>query len=438
MTKAVAKIPEKRDMSANEIPGGNGWKQRLDRTEKGNIAANVTNVVLTVGAHPFLSDCFAWSEVMEKVMIMRPLPTYDELKPPRSDSGYPCPIDDKNAIYIRCMLNSILGCNFKAGDINDGLVTIANQRPYHPIRTYLKSLGWDEIPRLTEWLYHGFGAEQSSLTGSMAFMFLIAAVRRVIFRRYKFDSMLVLEGPKGIQKSSGLRALYGDEQFLEGIDDIRKLETTKSLAGKWGVEIPEGKGFLNADAATQKAFLSQVEDTYRRAYERHDVSVPRTVTFAMTVNDYEYMNDGVGDRRFWPVRCGVTSEKCDIAWIKANRDQLWAEAFVKAIERNEDGSFRYQTFMEEAEMEELTTQQEERVIVDPWESLLKNYLYVDAGGSGVTEISTVRLMSDALEIPKDRQDKSAQMKVGRIMRDLGWKKHRVGVGTNREYVYNRP
>ena len=217
-----------------------------------------------------------------------------------------------------------------------------------------------------------------------------------------------------------------------------KLETTKALAGKWGVEIPEGKGFLHADAATQKAFISQVEDTYRRAYERHDVSVPRTVTLSMTVNDYEYMNDGVGDRRFWPVRCGVTSEKCDINWIKANRDQLWAEAFVKAQERNKDGSLRYQTFMEQAEMEELTAIQESRVIVDPWESLVRKYLYFDQAGSAAPDISTVRLMSDALEIPKDRQDKAAQCKIGRIMRDLGWKKHRVGSGHSREYVYSRP
>ena len=106
MSKPPAKVPEKRDMTANEIPGGNGWKQRLDTTEKGNIAANVTNVILTVGSHPFLSDCFAWSEVEEKVMIMRPLPTYDGLKPPRSAGGYPCTIDDKHAVYIRCMLNS--------------------------------------------------------------------------------------------------------------------------------------------------------------------------------------------------------------------------------------------------------------------------------------------------------------------------------------------
>lgn len=437
MTKLPAEMPEKRDMTADEIPGGNGWKQRLDTTEKGNIAANVTNVVLAVGSHPFLRDCFAWSEVEEKVMIMRPLPTYDGLNPPRSASGYPCTIDDKHAVYIRCMLNSVLGCNFKNSDVNDGLMTVANQRPYHPIRTYLKSLEWDGEPRLSEWLVKGFGATPSSLVASMSHMFLIAAVRRVIFRRYKFDSMLVLEGKKGIKKSSGIRALYGDEYFLEGVGDIRREQSAQILSGMWGVEIPEGKGFLHADAATQKAFLSQVEDTYRRAYAHHSVSIPRTVTFIMTVNDYNYMIDGVGDRRFWPVRCGETSMP-DIEWIRTNRDQLWAEAFTKATERNDDGSLRYQTFMEDAEMEELTENQDERVIVDPWFSLVQKYLYFDQAGSAVPDISTVRLMSDALEIPKDRQDKAAQCKIGRIMRDLGWKKHRVGSGHSREYVYSRP
>lgn len=437
MSKTVAVKHEKRDMSANEIPGGNGWKSKLERTDKDKVVACVTNVVLAVGMHPYLYDCFAWSEVEEKVMIMRPLPTYDGLKSPRSASGYPCTIDDKHAVYIRCMLNSILGCNFKASDVNDGLITIANQRPYHPIRTYLKSLTWDEEPRLSDWLVKGFGATPGPLVGSMSHMFLIAAVRRVIFRRYKFDSMLVLEGAKGIKKSSGIRALYGDEYFLEGVGDIRREQSTQILSGMWGVEIPEGKGFLQADAATQKAFLSQVEDTYRRAYAHHAVSIPRTVTFIMTVNDYNYMIDGVGDRRFWPVRCGETSMP-DIEWIRANRDQLWAEAFVKATERNEDGTLKYQTFMEDTEMGVLTDQQEDRVIVDPWESLIHHYLYTDTGGSGVKEVSTVRLMADALEIPKDRQDKTAQVKVGRIMRDMGWTKTRIGSRHNREYVYTRP
>lgn len=437
MSKLPAKVPEKRDMSSQTMEGGKSYEDGMIKTEKGGIAACVTNVVKMVGTHPFLRDCFAWSEVEEKVMIMRPLPTYDGLKPPRSAGGYPCAIDDKHSVYIRCMLNAVLECNFKKSDIDDGLITIANQRPYHPIRTYLKSLKWDEIPRLSDWLVKGFGATPGPLSGSMSHMFLIAAVRRVIFRRYKFDSMLVLEGPKGIKKSSGIRALYGDEYFLEGVGDIRREQSSQILSGMWGVEIPEGKGFLNADASTQKAFLSQVEDTYRRAYAHHAVSIPRTVTFIMTVNDYNYMVDGVGDRRFWPVRCGETSMP-DIEWIRANRDQLWAEAFAKATERNEDGTLKYQTFMEDAEMEILTTEQEDRVIADPWESLVRSYLYVDVAGTGVTEVSTVRLMSDALEIPKDRQDKAAQIKVGRIMRDLGWRKHRVGSGNNREYVYSRP
>ena len=425
----------KRDMFAAQMEGGNSWRKGLAETDKGNVSNNVTNVVHVASNHPFLKDCFAWSEVEEKVMIMRELPTFKGMKPPRSAVGYPCKLDDKHAIYIRCMLNTVLQCNFKTSDVSDGLTTIAVQRPYHPIRTYLKSLTWDEHPRLTEWLHKGFGVKPGPLTGSMAHMFLIAAVRRVIFRRYKFDSMLVLEGPKGIKKSSGIRALYGDEYFLEGVGDIRREQSSQILSGMWGVEIPEGKGFLCADAATQKAFISQVEDTYRRAYAHHAVSIPRTVTFIMTVNDYSYMIDGAGDRRFWPVRCGEEAMP-DIDWIRENRDQLWAEAFVKATERNEDGTLRYQTFMEDTEMNVLTTEQEDRIVTDPWEDILREHLYVTA--SGIKNITALQIMANVLEIPMDRRDRASQTKIGRIMRDLGWKRERFRDGDERSYRYVRP
>ena len=429
-------MTKRRSMNDPKIEGGNKWADGLDRTEKGGIISSLPNARRIILQHPYLKDCFGWSEKDEAIMIMQPLPDFEDVKFPKSGIGYPCPMQDKHLTYITDMISSITQANFNDKYVKAAVQNAATQNTYDPLVDYLSGLVWDETPRLTEWLHRGFGAEETSLNGSIAFMFLIAAVRRACFRQYKFDSMLVLEGEKGIKKSSGIRELFGNDYFLEGIPDIRRDNSTQILAGMWGVEIPEGKGFLCADAGSQKEFLSKVDDTYRKPYAHFPVTVTRSVVFIMTINDTEYMIDGAGDRRFWPVRCGVSGMP-DIDWIRDNRDQIWAEAYLYAMERDETGKLKYKTYMEDAEMAVLTDAQEDRQASDPWVGILSAYFSVEPG-LHERETTPIRIARDVLGIPADRQDRSTQIKIGQAMKELGWVKTRRRSGHNREYFYSRP
>lgn len=429
-------MTKRRNMSDPKIEGGNKWAAGLDKTRKGDIISSLPNARRIILQHPYLKDCFGWSEKDEAIMLMRDLPDFENVRFPRSGTGYPCLLQDKHLTYITDMISSITQSNFNEKYIHAAVQNAAVQNSYDPLVNYLRGLEWDGVSRLTEWLHHGFGAEKTSLNSSMGFMFLIAAVRRACLSQYKFDSMLVLEGEKGIKKSSGIRELFGNDYFLEGIPDIRRDNSTQILAGMWGVEIPEGKGFLCADAGTQKEFLSKVHDTYRRPYHRCPITVSRSVVFIMTTNDTEYMIDGAGDRRFWPVRCGV-SKIPDIDWIKENRDQIWAEAYHYARLKNDKGEFEHKTYMEDAEMAILTKEQEDRLASEPWEEILQTYFNSDVG-SGIQEISMPAILRDILTIPVDRQDRTTQTKVGRIMRDMGWQKKRQRGDKTRSYVYVRP
>ena len=434
MTKQIATTGN--DLSDGILPGGMGWKTDLDKTEKGNIIPNLPNARRVVSRHPYLRDCFAWSEFDEDVMLMRPLPGFknEGLIPPDAHGVYPQRFTDKFHTYLRDVISVAAEANFKSADILAGVQNAALQKTYNPIREYLNSLTWDGISRVDDWLTDGMGAENTDLTSKMGRMFLIAACRRACFRRYKFDSMLILEGKKGIRKSTACRILFGNDYFSEGIGDIRKDECVKNLAGMWGAEIPEGKGFFTASAEEQKEFLSKVEDTYRRAYAVRAITVPRRFVLICTTNSSEYLKETETDRRFWPVLCGVAHEP-DVAWLRDNRDQLWAEAYHLANLRDENGKLAEQTYLGAECIEELADLQCSRVIDDPWGNQIRHHLLIEHPDTN--EITSMQLLANVLAIPIDRQDRSCATKVGIIMRDMGWRKVRRRVGGETEFIYVR-
>lgn len=433
MTPAKTKTT---DLSSSSMPGGMGWLNELDKSEKGNTLPTLSNARRVIMKHPFLSDCFKWSEFDESPMLMRPLPGYknEGLIPPDVNGVYPQRFSDKFHTYLRDVMSIVAETNFKDSDIKQAVQNAALQNVYNPVKDYLTSLVWDGTPRINEWLHFGLGAEDTFINSKMGRMFLIAACRRAVFRKYKFDSMLILEGPKGLQKSTACRVLFGDDYFVEGIGDIRKEETIKKLAGKWAAEIPEGNGFLSASAEAQKEFLSKEADTYRRAYATWDCTVPRRFVLIMTTNADEYLQETEIDRRFWSVRCGAASNT-DVNWLRESRDQLWAEAYHYAMLRDDRGNLVEKTYLETEDMSALGDVQVDRIIGEPWEYILRKHYLVDH--PDIVEATTIHIFN-VLEVPIGQQDKSAMMKIGRIMKDMKWDRVRRRLGTGREYVYVRP
>lgn len=76
------------------------------------------------------------------------------------------------------------------------------------------------------------------------------------------------------------------------------------------------------DVAALKAFLSAREDVVRPTYQKETVKMPRHFVIVGTTSAAEYLRDPTGNRRFWPVHV----ERFDLDRLRADRDQLWAEA----------------------------------------------------------------------------------------------------------------
>ncbi|MCK1346025.1 virulence-associated E family protein [Bradyrhizobium sp. CW11] len=206
---------------------------------------------------------------------------------------------------------------------------------FHPILDYLTSLQWDCKPRLDTWLVRYLGAKDTPLARAQGAAVLTAAVARIKQPGYKFDHVLVLEGPEGKGKSSVVQVLANgrrgsNENFSDSpilaVDERKQQELTR---GVWFYEMAELAGMRKADQFAIKNFITKQEDRARPAYGRFEEVQPRSCIFIGTFNTapggelIEYLN--VGDqRRWWPVSIG----DIDIEALERDRDQLFAEALA--------------------------------------------------------------------------------------------------------------
>ncbi len=208
------------------------------------------------------------------------------------------------------------------------LEDLAYQNRFDPVADYLDGLTWDGVPRLDNWLTTYGGAEENDYTRAVGALLLVAAVRRVRKPGAKFDEMLVLQSSaQGTDKSSAIKALAGDGDLF-GDDlplNVNSAEVLELTEGKWIVEVAELKGMRKNDIEHLKSFLSKTSDKGRRAWRKLPEEVPRRFVFFGTTNEDRFLRDTTGNRRFWPVRI----VRFDVAAIRRDRDQLWAEASLR-------------------------------------------------------------------------------------------------------------
>jgi predicted P-loop ATPase len=304
----------------------------------------------------------------------------------------------------------------------DVVIDTARANAFHPVCDYLDALRWDGVARLDQWLMTYAGAEDSEYTRAVGRLVLIAAVRRTREPGVKFDEMMVLEGAQGTDKSTALEVLAVDPDWFSdalplNADDKKVIET---LAGRWIVEAAEMKGMRKGDIEHLKAFLSRRIDRARMSYGRLVTEVPRQCVIIGTTNSERYLRDGTGNRRFWPVRV----QRCDLAALRRDRDQLWAEA-AQAEAKGE--SIRLDPALYSAAGDE----QEERRIEDPWVGM------IDAALGDLNGKVTVEDIWLIVNVPEGMRTQEHNARLGDAMRELGWQHTRRRDGGTRYYVYAR-
>jgi putative DNA primase/helicase len=177
--------------------------------------------------------------------------------------------------------------------------------------------------------------------------------------------------------------------------------------------------FKKSDIAQLKAFLTKSVDTLRKPYAKKDSTFLRRTVFAGTVNDFEFLQDPTGNRRFWPIEISTINRDTTI-----NYQQLWAE--VKTIyDRGESWH------LTKAELVSLNQHSEQFTVTEPTvEMLLKKYDF-----AGCTKWQEKLMVDICSDIGLERQTKADMQKLAAAIKKYnGSQKPRRSNGKNYHYV----
>lgn len=330
-------------------------------------------------------------------------------------------IVDEHITFIRLAIGRTYRRTWGAPATLELVAYVARKLAYHPVKSYLKRLVWDGVPRLDMLLPKYVGAEDTELHRVMGRRFMIASIARIMKPPCKVDTVLTLFGGQGAGKSTFFRVLCGDSWFRDTPFDIRNKDSYQLMRGAWLYEVAEMASIRQRDVETVKAFFAAEVDHFRPPYGKVVRESVRQCVFVSTTNEPSFLKDPTGARRFWPVKVGTI----DLSSLKADRDALWAEALAAFVAGEAWWLTREQD-------EDLAVAQEPYQHEDPWEDPIREWMTQtpqDIRGNGV-RVST--LLRDALDIEKGKLSKYDEMRIAALLTMKGWRKDRVRVDGSRK------
>lgn len=336
------------------------WLEKMDVDGKANFLSTINNVKLALDNDPLLKGRFALNKFENREVLLKS-PPWRQVDP---KLPYMVDKDDAGLRHYMESVYKITGVQ----KIADGLALTLENNSFHPIRDRLKELEHDGINRVDTVFIDYLGAEDCPYIRAVTRKVLVAAVARVFVPGIKFDTVVSISGKQGEGKSTIIRKL-GGKYYSDSFGTVQGKEAFEQIQGVWLVEMAELAGLKKAEAEAIKHFISKQEDRFRVAYGKRVEIFPRQCVFFATTNDWNFLNDPTGNRRFWPVATKHQEPTKDVFddLTDYEIDQIWAEAVVL---------FRAgETLYLDKEMEkEALKRQQEHSVVDDRTGVIQEFL----------------------------------------------------------------
>ncbi len=350
-------LKEKQEAASREF---DDWKTQLTFDRNNKLVNNLQNIRLIMTHDPFMQR-IVFNQLADSMEVIGTLP-WDH-----SETSFWREADDAQ---LMCYVDQNYG-SFSRQNYETAVTKCCDDRKYHPIKNYFASLPeWDKVARVDALLIDYLGAADNPYVRAVTRKTLCAAVARIYEPGKKFDTMLVLNGPQGIGKSTLIARLamdwFSDSLTLSDMNDGKT--APEKLQGYWIHEIGEMAGMKKAELEKVKSFVSRQDDKYRAAFGRRVTSHPRQCVFFGTTNaENGFLRDVTGNRRYWVVTTPGYGKYRPWNLKKEDVDQIWAEA-LKMVKEGE-------TLYLSPELEELAKKEQSAAMeTDEREGLIRLYL----------------------------------------------------------------
>jgi predicted P-loop ATPase len=389
-------------------------KLGIPLTKNGQPIINVHSCSVVLQGLPEFKGMFWYDEFHQKYYTTMPMPRVGGkiFKEEREFS-------DIDNLYLLKFFQSNLGFTKLSDDmLRKAVIMYCRMNTRNEVKEWFESLKWDGTKRLDKFFVNCYGANDDEYHHAVGRNFWTGMVARIYHPGCQLDTMVVLEGGQGIFKSQSVKAI-GGKWYSEVSTSVDRQDFYQVLNGNILLEIAELHAFSKSDVTKIKSIISCATDRYRAPYAHGPENHPRQSIFVGTTNEAHWLRDHSGGRRFWPIRC----RNIDLAKIKADREQLFAEAVV----RFKSGADWYKT-----PKDKTLEQQEMRREVDEWQDRVEDYI-TRPGNQGYCTV--LQVAEDGLKFDVKNIDARVQRRIATILSVLGWDKCTKNLGGKSKRVW---
>ena len=372
----------------------------IRRNKSGIAYKDMANVHAILSEHPYFKDTIKYNEFRQEVEYKKK------------------PLEEKDLLKIQYFMQTDAELPGISKDVvYDAIQRHAHLNAYDEAQEWVKSLEWDETPRLSSWLSDATGVENDTYHQGVGAQWFMGMIKRIMLPGSIFDYMLVVVGPQGIGKTSLFRILGGPwyKSYTGAIDNK---DFYLALRGAMIVDLDEGAALYRSEAIKIKSIITDTHDEYRAPYDRIMKKYPRRFVFSMSTNDTEPFRDVTGNRRYWTID---TKETVNFKWLQDNREQLFAEAYHY---------FNHGIKVPEVPMLEASERQETHLPEDTWTDMIVNEVMKSQAyceGKEEYETTIIDIFQAVFSMESvARITRAQEMRIANIFKkELGLEKHRV-------------
>lgn len=298
----------------------------------------------------------------------------------------------------------------------DALLLCKDNFAYHPIKEKIESIKWDGKKRIDKFLANIMRCDDGIYAREVSRMIFYGGISRIYNPGCKFDYMPILVGEQGTCKSTIVNWLSMNTGSYKEIMEIDNKDSWEILRYGWVCEFSELLAMLKQKMVEPiKAYISRQADVYRSPYAINVTDLPRHCIFIGTTNNFNFLIDKTGNRRFLPIV--VNSERGELydkeEEVKKYIEQCWAEA--KALFDNNEIYLTIPKEYNSIVEEEVNSFVED----DPQQGMVEEYLRDKPVGY---KVCVLEIYTKALNNPQKKCSRVDSINIGNYMRKFpNWK-----------------